>query len=191
MPQHYRLNQTIWRYIEDYILHKETIVNAKKVTVFTGPILSENDPYALIEIDSEKVQLPVLFWKVIYYLDSQNQLCRTAFVTNQSQLLVDSNIVSDVTRYSNEEDSEDYKIETMFLGFREARTYQVNVKMIENLSHLTFKKAKEHYTDTRSQELVLEDTEVRSFEGFDVTGHEGFEIEGDYFKSINITNLTL
>jgi len=39
VPQHARLNQRIWRLLEDYILHAETKEHGLKICVFTGPVL--------------------------------------------------------------------------------------------------------------------------------------------------------
>jgi endonuclease G len=44
VPQHRDLNQEIWKKLEDYILHTETRKRSLKVCVFTGPVLSRNDP---------------------------------------------------------------------------------------------------------------------------------------------------
>ena len=43
VPQHKDLNRKTWNRLENYILHKEAITKNKKICVFTGPVLSDND----------------------------------------------------------------------------------------------------------------------------------------------------
>ena len=67
VPQHAELNQRIWRSLEDYILHTETAENDLKICVFTGPVLSKLDPFFVTEVNGESIQLPTLFWKIVYF----------------------------------------------------------------------------------------------------------------------------
>lgn len=49
----------------------------------------------------------------------------------------------------------------LFMEFREAATYQVNVSTIEQLTGLTLPDALETYTDSRKTELILEEVDIR------------------------------
>jgi endonuclease G len=59
-PQHKNFNQndTTWAGLEDYILDN-AIAQDLRVSVFTGPVLSDQDPHY------REVQLPRQFWKVV------------------------------------------------------------------------------------------------------------------------------
>jgi len=180
-PQHYRLNQTIWRYIEDYILHKETVLNDLKICVFTGPVLSEDDPYSIVEIDSQKVQLPVLFWKIVYYPKPNKELCRTAFLTNQHYLLQRDNVIPRVKKSKTQITQKKIR-NKYFTKFKYSETFQVQVSLIEELTNYTFSKACENFIDKRPKLLVLNNVKVRSDKVF---------TESNKFKTIKIQNLTL
>ena len=93
MPQVDKLNRGIWRGIEDYILHHEAVQNELKINLFTGPIFLEDDPDFVTKVTNESIQLPYLFWKVIYYVKDQ-KLHRTAFFVNQKNMLDVANTVS-------------------------------------------------------------------------------------------------
>ena len=92
VPQHARLNQGIWRALEDYILHSETTSVEMKASVFTGPVLAKNDPYFTHEVRGQRLQLPVLFWKVVYYLNADEELCRVGFLVGQKDLLEEEGV---------------------------------------------------------------------------------------------------
>lgn len=154
MPQVDRLNRGIWRKIEDYILHREVIKNHLKIVLFTGPVFSENDPDFVTKVKDETIQLPYLFWKVIYY-QKENILHRTGFLTSQKGLLEKRRIVKPVVR--GEVHGED-----PFMDFKDAATYQVRVDFIETLSGLQFTDASELFERDEASELILSGVDVRA-----------------------------
>ncbi|MGH1385107.1 DNA/RNA non-specific endonuclease [Kordia sp.] len=158
VPQHARLNRSIWRRIENYILHSESVKNNLKISVFTGPVLNHNDPYFVTKVEGKQIKIPRVFWKVVYYLNKNNELSRVAYITNQSNLLHSNGIVDasyEITRSSDGEDD-------FFLDFKDADTYQTDVSVIESLTLLTFPKAKDVYKDHRMVRLILEEVNYRS-----------------------------
>lgn len=156
MPQVDRLNRGIWRKIEDYILHQEVVEQQRKITLFTGPVFQEHDPEFVTEVKGDSIQLPYLFWKVVYYL-KEGELHRTAFLTSQLGLLKKRRIVKPTVRGGPVIAQKD-----AFLNFKDAETYQVSVGLIEKLGGLTFAPAEEVYQDDRPERLVLKDVNVRS-----------------------------
>jgi endonuclease G, mitochondrial len=83
-PQHKNFNQnrTTWAGLEDYIL-KNADVEDLKATVFTGPVLADNDP------EYRGTKLPRQFWKVVVIGRPGGGLSATAYLLSQSQLLHD------------------------------------------------------------------------------------------------------
>lgn len=154
MPQVDRLNRGIWRKIEDYILHQEVIKNNQKIVLFTGPIFTKSDPDFVTKVKEQTIQLPYLFWKVIYYKKDET-LHRTAFLTSQKGLLEKRRIVKPVVRGEAEE-------EEAFMDFKDAATYQVQVGFIEGLSGLTFTAATELFKRDEASELILSGIDVRA-----------------------------
>jgi len=175
VPQHARLNQRIWRLLEDYILHTETKPNGLKIAVFTGPVLSNKDPEFVTEVAGQTIQIPTLFWKVVYFTKSDGQVYRAGFMMSQESLLRDNDIVEslrDLTLESLEEEDE------LFLQFEEADTYQTNISNIEKLSGLTMPDALDIYKDKRPLKLVLKEIDVQLESLNETTRELGFEIEG-------------
>ena len=81
-PQHEDLNQRDWVRLEDYILGNAR-TRGLKVSVFTGPILGDNDrDYRGL------VRLPLAFWKVAAVVnDETGKLSITGYVLAQGDLI--------------------------------------------------------------------------------------------------------
>ncbi len=152
IPQLDRLNRGIWRRIEDYILHEQTVLHSLKISMITGPVFDHTDPYFVTKVDDESIQIPCLFWKVIYYLKNE-RLHRTAFLTNQEGLLRKRKIVKPRMRGELPSD--------IFMNFKDAETYQVQVNYIEKISGLTFEKAEEVFVEDTPEELIVSEVDVR------------------------------
>lgn len=153
-PQHAKVNQAIWRDIEDYVLKDETVHNHLRICVFTGPVLQADDPYFVTEIKGHKLRLPIFFWKVIYYTTGDKKLRRVAFMVGQEKILEKSGIIEPMRR-------EVTRGKAFFMNFEKADTYQVNVNLVEKLTGLIFSPAKDMYTDDRPGKLTLEEIVVR------------------------------
>ncbi len=153
-PQHAKVNQAIWRDIEDYVLKDETLTNALRICVLTGPVLRKDDPYFVTEVKGDKIRLPVYFWKLIYYTTHDQKLRRVAFMVGQEKILERLGITEPSRR-------EITRGKSYFQNFEKADTYQVNVNLVEELTGLTFAPAKDVYTDERPVKLTLEEVTVR------------------------------
>ena len=161
MPQVDKLNRGIWRKIEDYILHHQTITNEIKINLFTGPVFLEDDPDFVTKVRGHIIQIPYLFWKVVYY-QHNGSLYRTSFLTSQKKILEKRRIVKPTTRADDAEKS------NLFMTFKDAETYQVRVDFIESLSGLTFHNAAENFDDDTPEELIISGVNVRSNESVDI-----------------------
>lgn len=108
-PQHSSLNQRTWLALEDYVLGNADN-HALKVSVFTGPVLSDGDP------EYRGVRIPREFWKVVVMVNAQTgRLSATGYLLSQADSLTD--------------------IEFLFGEFR---TYQVSLAVIEGKTGLAF-----------------------------------------------------
>lgn len=173
VPQAANLNRRIWKSLEDYILKKETYKLGLKVSVFTGPVLNDDDPVFITPINGEEVRIPTLFWKVIYFRkDADQQLYRLGFLMGQEELLLNMAIVHPREVTSRGDDD-------VFMRFDKAETYQVSMETIEKLSALRFAPAHELYQDTRPIPLtrIIERVQVRGLDDESAAG-PNFEIEG-------------
>jgi endonuclease G len=154
VPQHKELNQQIWKSLEDYILNTETRKKSLKICVFTGPVLSKNDPLFVTFVKGERILLPTIFWKVVIYPKEDGKLYRVGFMMSQKRLLVENGIVEELKRAAPTAEDK------IFMQFDDAATYQVNISLIENITDLTMPEAIDSYKDNRNIKLVLDEIEI-------------------------------
>lgn len=156
VPQHKNLNQALWRSIEDFILHDNSIDNSLKINVFTGPALRADDLFFVHKVREQSVQIPSLFWKVIYYVKNDS-LHRVGFLAGQKGVLLREKIVLPPPPVRGEPVD-------AFMDFEEADTYQVEVKFIEETTGLTFPDAIDLYWDLRPTKLIMEEVTLRGID---------------------------
>jgi endonuclease G, mitochondrial len=74
-PQHARFNQNdeTWQGIENYLINQAQ-EERKRLTIFTGPVLTEDDPFY------RSVRLPVHFWKIAAYVKTNGMLSVSAYL---------------------------------------------------------------------------------------------------------------
>lgn len=152
IPQHKELNQQIWKSLEDYVLHTETRKKSLKVCVFTGPVLSKNDPPFVTIVKDETILIPIVFWKVVVFPKEDGKLYRAGFMMSQKKLLTENGIVEELEAATAED--------KLFMQFDDAATYQVNVSLIEQLADIKLPKAIDTYNDNRSVKLVLKEIDI-------------------------------
>lgn len=118
--QHSELNQKNWLDLENHVLNGA--INAhKKVTVFTGPVLREDDP----TFDNKgkidpPTQMPRAFYKVAVEPDGKGGLQGAAYVMHQDDLI-------------NREPRGEQHVElTNFDQFR------VTIQQLEDMTHINF-----------------------------------------------------
>lgn len=83
-PQHRWFNQDpdTWLGLEDHIL--TTVAGlALRADVFTGPVLSDDDPFY------RDVAIPLAFWKVVATVDDSDELHASAYLLSQDELIGD------------------------------------------------------------------------------------------------------
>ncbi len=166
VPQHKDLNRDIWRILEDYILHTETRQSELRICVFTGPVLSSSNPYFVTPINGKHIQIPTLFWKVVFFKKENGNLYRVGFMMSQDKLLLKSYIIEEL-------ESDD----KLFMQFKDAETYQVNISLIEELTGLKIPVAIDAYTDKRNTKLVLKEIDIDpELETYSIVNNLGFVI---------------
>jgi endonuclease G, mitochondrial len=81
-PQHkdFNRNKTSWAGMEDYILNHADNLNFK-VTVFTGPVLADDDD------QYRDVRLPRQYWKVVAMVKTTGELSATGYLLSQEELI--------------------------------------------------------------------------------------------------------
>lgn len=201
-PQAAKLNQRWWRSLESYIIDKiwkekveakglkgdERLV--KRISMFTGPVLLDDDPVFVDQIDGLDVQIPVIFWKVIYYTSKTGKLYRVAFVMGQEDVLKNNGIVKDTSSKGGlGEDDFEEETETFFSQFKKMPASQVPVAMIENLTGLTFAPGEEPKAiKKKSTDFQAIEKEVQAKGGL---GDDEFAEEGEEEGSFELKGVEL
>jgi endonuclease G, mitochondrial len=167
VPQHRDLNRDIWRSLEDYILNTEVKKKELKISVFTGPVLSNSNAHFISPVDAKQIKIPFLFWKVVFYKKNEI-LHRVGFMMSQNKLLENESLIEQLELYDDK----------LFLEFNDAETYQVNISLIEELTGIALPKAVDSYTDSRNINLVLKEIDINPDLESDSKEFElGFRIE--------------
>ena len=87
VPQMQPFNAGVWLDLEDYALQNAR-EDQMKISVFTGPLLSDDDPIKF------SVKIPMEFWKVIVFIhDATGQLSATAYTMSQRDFLTEEEFV--------------------------------------------------------------------------------------------------
>jgi endonuclease G len=177
-PQHDSLNNGPWKYLENSVIIKGRVPEPAKVSVFTGPVLDKLDPEFKVKLtDGSTFQIPVLFWKVIYYFKSDGKLYRAGFLMGQINPLRRDNLINEIG-FRNFELTETKSSLKPFLEFKEDENYQVAVSLIEELTKLKFQKAIDRHENIKPTILKLEEVQIRDFEDALISHEPTFEISG-------------
>ncbi len=154
-PQIQRLNGREWGMLERYIGQECVKAGSGRLCVHTGPVLQASDPLYIHEVDGQSLIIPVLFWKVIWYLDPAGQLCRIGFIMSQANLLKASELLhADVVERMAQQPGP-------FEELGNYKTYQISVDALQELTGLQFGAAeRDPYPEERPQELMLQEVDV-------------------------------
>jgi endonuclease G, mitochondrial len=139
VPQHKKLNQEIWAELENNILHKGAADQHLKISVFTGPVLSDNDGIFVTKVNDEEVKIPNLFWKVVTWVKSDGKMYAVGFVQSQEKFLIEGGIIRKLfvpllNRLRNLSDEDIFE----HIKFKDGKTYQVRIEDIESITGMKF-----------------------------------------------------
>jgi endonuclease G len=104
-PQVQHYNDIDWGDLEDYILDKGQTTE-KRLTVFTGPIYRDDDPFYGRGRTGGPWRIPLSFWKIAVLQKFDDEIAAAAFVVGQTkyvQALYEAKVFSGLNPYSIEE----------------------------------------------------------------------------------------
>jgi endonuclease G, mitochondrial len=186
-PQIKRLNGTEWGHLEAFVGKESMKAGNARISVHTGCVFLKDDPEYIHEIEGSKPQIPRFFWKVAYYLNKNDELCRIGFLMGQEDLLKKSELTQlpDLeAAVLHPKDATD-----AFQDLLKNKTFQVNIALIEKMSKLKFSPAKDKITDNRRIELTMKEIDLMQRESFnlnhqmaeDAHGLQNLELDGLLF----------
>lgn len=177
-PQHDSLNNGPWKHLENAIIVKGRVPEPAKVSVFTGPVLDDIDPEFKVKLnDGSTFKIPILFWKVIFYLKDDGNLYRAGFLMGQINPLREDDLINEIG-FRDFELVEKKTSLKPFLEFNEDENYQVPVSLIEELTKLKFQGAIDRHENIKPTILKLEEVQIRSFEEGLINQEPSFEVSG-------------
>lgn len=178
VPQHDNLNNGLWKHLENAIIIKGRVTEPAKVSVFTGPVLDTLDPEFKVRLhDNTIFKIPILFWKVIYYLKDDGNLYRAGFLMGQINPLRNDDLIDEIG-FRDFDIVEKKSSLKPFLEFKEDENYQVSVTLIEELTKLKFQDAIDRHENIKPTILKLEEVQIRSFEEEKFNNETKFEVTG-------------
>lgn len=104
-PQVQSYNDEDWGNLEDYILEKAQS-STRRLSVFTGPIFRDRDPWYGRQRTGGPWQIPLSFWKIAVLQKTDTQIVAAAFIVGQVEYvraLYEAKIYSGLKPYSIEE----------------------------------------------------------------------------------------
>jgi endonuclease G len=177
-PQHDALNNGPWKYLENAVIIKGRVPEPAKVSVFTGPVLDNLDPEFKVKLhDGSIFKIPILFWKVIYYLKEDGKLYRAGFLMGQINPLRKDDLINEIG-FRDFEIAEKKTSLKPFLEFNEDENYQVPVSLIEELTKLKFQDAIDRHENVKPTIIKLEEVQIRGFEKDLLNQEPTYEING-------------
>ena len=133
-PQAERLNSGLWKGLETYVIREAaTVTTNKRISVFTGPVLTSKDP---AYVKRTSFRIPLLFFKVVVFM-SKKGLYSTAFVMSHEKKMIEDNMF--VRPAPTRSLAENLTESGFFNDFTYRRVFQVNIPFLEELSGLKFR----------------------------------------------------
>ncbi len=181
VPQHGLLNRGAWKSLEQFVTKTGANDTDIAVSVFSGPLFKDNDPFYIKKIEGKLIRIPTTFWKVIHY-QGRSGLSAVGFMMDHGKLLLEEETVTFDKAEVQERGLEEVDI---FQMFPKATTYQVKVELIEKLTKFDFhlKNLNLPYKKNDSKEIVFKRIEIER------TGTRG--IEEDNQLDFKLDGLTL
>lgn len=174
VPQHERLNTGLWRSLEQYILKTQTVQHHLQVTVITGAVLSDQDPYYIKKINGDYIQIPCVFWKVVYYPNNRG-LNAVGFMMSHTQLLLqDGTVVFDKKAVRESLTGKAATDDNLFMDYKYDAVYQVRVELIQEITGLKFMLKNVHlpYQLKEKKSILYKRIEVRPGIAFGTAKHK-------------------
>jgi DNA/RNA endonuclease G (NUC1) len=134
VPQAEKLNTGIWKALETYIIDEAaTVKGNKRVCVFTGPLLRDDDPEY---VKDPKFRIPLLFYKVVVF-PTKTGLFSTGFMMSHEQKMIEQKMFVKSQKKANLEMMK-AEVAQDFSDFKYKKVFQVNIKYLEEQTGLKF-----------------------------------------------------
>ncbi len=149
-PQAENLNTGIWKSLESYIINEAIdLTGNKRIAVFTGPVLRDDDPQYKWDLS---FKIPLLFFKVVVF-PTKSGTYSTAFVMSHEQKMIEQGMFADsarVTQFYTRAPA------LPFSDFKYRKVFQVNIDLLENLGGLSFNWDKVKRVEVPNQKNQIE-----------------------------------
>lgn len=131
VPQVEKLNSGLWSKLESYVIKETNETQNKRIAVFTGPMLTDDDP---TYVKNRSFKIPLFFFKIVVFC-SEGKLYSTAFVMSQLKRLRELSLIDDASLLSFDKA---LMLPKPFSDYNHKEVFQVNIKLIENYTGMKF-----------------------------------------------------
>lgn len=132
VPQVEKLNSGLWSKLESYIIDEVPEADNKRIAVFTGPMLRDNDPEYLFD---KTFRIPLFFYKVVLF-SHKGKLYATAFVMSQLKRITELKLIEPFVFT----EAKAFQLQpSPFSDYKHREIFQVNIDLIEDYTGLNFK----------------------------------------------------
>lgn len=153
VPQAERLNSGIWKTLETYIIDESASMSGhKRIAVFTGPVLKDNDPPY---IKDPGFLIPLCFYKVIVF-QAGEQLYATAFIMSHYERMKIQGM------FAAERGPADPDAAGFFSDFPYKKVFQVNIALVERETGLKFS-----WTDVKKIKIPNQVNQIKKIKAID------------------------
>lgn len=155
-PQHKDLNRKggVWFELEQHVMENGVKNKIADISVFAGPVLDKKDK-AMVEkkgkYKDKYIQIPTEFWKLIVWKKSDGELYAVAFLMSQWEFIKDVVVDMPVEEQLQIKKAPKPKLADDYfekLKFKDHKTYQVPVSVIEQKTGISFNWEHVHFPYT-------------------------------------------
>ncbi|MFO1459325.1 MAG: DNA/RNA non-specific endonuclease [Verrucomicrobiota bacterium] len=130
VPQAERLNSGLWQQLEKYVIQETGEVDGKRICVFTGPVMKEEDPPYLRE---PSFRMPLAFFKVILYRRNGG-IRAVGFMMSHKRRLIEEGIIAEPPAPRTRSATPGGPFE----DYPHREVFQVDIDLIERESGISF-----------------------------------------------------
>lgn len=191
-PQHKKLNQTggIWYQLEQHVMEHGVKNKIADVSVFAGPVLSNDDPIFIEQYKGFDVIIPVVFWKVIVWKKTTGELNAVGFMMSQWEWI--KNKVKEPAKPKHVLKSGKPKLDDTYfenLKFSDHKTYQVPISAIEKATGIKFSWSDVKYPFIKKEFTPVSGIKLPKIRQISFNKHNGLGGSNNHTKSLSSTEV--
>jgi len=120
----------LWSKLESYVIAETGEADNKRISVFTGPMLKDDDP---TYVKDRSFRLPLYFFKIVVF-PFEGVIYSTAFVMSQLKRLQELELIDETERGFEKAEL----VPRPFSDYNHREVFQVDIDLVETYTGLNF-----------------------------------------------------